>query len=167
MKKLTSEELMNFLSKDERESFWQELRDLQEDIQFFRLFMKRNKKSMFQFDVLFTNGITNKFLIHLWDLYGRYDNDECIQYILTEYKVAKRLMEQVYEKGPNEKYAVNDMEETRLNREKKMQIVAYFMNKHKLKLSDYVSDFIGCSKGCAGVSSELIEIENKISASMQ
>ena len=48
---LEENELWDKLSKNDKETFYEDVMNLKEDLEFFTLYLKRNKKSKFNFNV--------------------------------------------------------------------------------------------------------------------
>lgn len=133
------------------EAYYKDIRELAEDLQFFDMYIKRNKKSKFQFKIIFTDGITRNFLIDLYKNYSYNFDQEYIEKIYILYNSAKMIMDQLYNiDDPNTKQYFSDEE---IKEFSKMLKEYYNMN-----LSDYTGDFIGCSMGCSVVAEKLEKI---------
>lgn len=137
---LEQNELYKMLSNNEKENFYSEVRDLKEDLEFFNMYMRRNKKSNFSFKVSFTRGLADSFLTYLYTKSYCYHNDD-LEKLYSEYLVAKHFFMTLYEEEGEVVYTENDLK----------KIYNHFLFLHEIKLEDYVNSFIGCSRGCIGV----------------
>jgi hypothetical protein len=140
------ESLYNMLTKTEQATFYKEVRDLREDLEFFNLYIKRNKKSSFSFTLTFTQGLSMPFLNELYSSYGY--NTRYLETLYAEYLVVKHFFNTLYDEETEVFYSDKDLKD----------IYEYFLNMHSIKLEDYVSSFIGCSRGCNAVHTKVLEL---------
>jgi len=149
-KTLTQYELSKLLPLSEQTTLHEEARDLCEDLMFFKLYMNRNKKSNFEFNVSISKGMANKFLEKLWvSFYGRRAVEKEVLELVTAYKVVKLLM-----------VLLNNETNNMLSNVQIKSVVDHFAY-CEIKLSDYVGDFVGCSQACTSVIKKLKAIESE------
>lgn len=144
---LNKNELWEKLSDEERKSFYNEVRELEEDLEFFNLYIKRNKKSKFDFNISFSKGLNTSFLTYLYTKSYGYKIRE-LETLYSEYLVACHFFKTLYEEEDEIVYSDEDLKD----------IYNHFLNLHELKLENYVTDFIGCSRGCTDVYSKILEL---------
>lgn len=135
-------ELRIYLSSEEMDNAQKMAIDLKEDITFFKLYMNRNKKSCFSFDVTFSKGLCNKFLNDLWENNYKYSIEE-LNILCMEYIIVKKIMETL------------DLDKKHYSKEEIITIYNYFLTTYNMKLEDYVTDFINCSISCSKILEEL------------
>lgn len=138
--------LKQFLSSEDIERGYKEASVLKEDIDFFKLYMKREKKSDFSFDVRFSKGMGTAFFNDLWDNYYRMFTDD-LHCMIFEHMIVYRLMK-----------SLDDNLNT-YTEEQVATILEYFEKEYSMDLEDYVGNFIGCSLGCSGVLQKLRDIK--------
>lgn len=138
------------LSVTEKINLYEDVRNLREDLEFFNLYIKRNKKSKFNFNLSFTNGLSTSFLTYLYTRSYGYHLEE-LESLYTEYLVASHFFKTLYDEEDEVVYSDEDLK----------NIYNHFLNLHEIKLEDYVSDFIYCSRGCMDVSSKIIKMMKK------
>ena len=147
---LEENELWDKLSKNDKETFYEDVVNLKEDLEFFTLYLKRNKKSKFNFNISFSKGLNTKFLNDLYTKsYGYHTN--YLEKLYKEYLIAIHFFNTLYDAECEVVY----------NEDTLKTIYNHFLNLHSMKLEDYVGDFIGCSRGCMHVSSEIIKLASK------
>lgn len=135
------------LSTKEKINLYEDVRDLREDLEFFNLYIKRNKKSKFNFSISFNKGLNTSFLTYLYTKSYGYHLD-ALESLYTEYLVAVHFFKTLYGEEDEVVYSDDDLRD----------IYNHFLSLHEIKLEDYVTDFIGCSRGCMDVSSKIIEM---------
>lgn len=119
------------------DKYYEELNMLKSDVEFFNLFMKREKKSKFEFTVKVGYGSSNKAFEGLWKRYGF--SSSYLENVYVEFELIKMLINQIYdETGPLEEDKISDL-------------IYYFEQYDDLNVEDYVGDFIGCSRGICDV----------------
>lgn len=147
---LEENELWDKLSKNDKETFYEDVVNLKEDLEFFTLYLKRNKKSKFNFNISFSKGLNTKFLNDLYTKSYGYHTDY-LEKLYKEYLIAIHFFNTLY----------NTECEVVYNEDTLKTIYNHFLNLHSMKLEDYAGDFIGCSRGCMHVSSEIIKLASK------
>lgn len=119
------------------DKYYEELNMLKSDVEFFNLFMRRDKKSKFKFTVKVGCGSSNKTFEGLWKRYGF--SSSYLENVYVEFELIKMLINQIYdETGPLEEDKISDL-------------IYYFEQYDDLNVEDYVGDFIGCSRGICDV----------------
>lgn len=119
------------------DKYYEELNMLKSDVEFFNLFMRREKKSKFEFTVKVGCGSSNKAFEGLWKRYGF--SSSYLENVYVEFELIKMLINQIYdETGPLEEDKIPDL-------------IYYFEQYDDLNVEDYVGDFIGCSRGICDV----------------
>lgn len=133
------------IKKETSDVYYRELNDLKSDINFFNLFMKRDKKSVFDFTVRVRQGCSFNAFDALWKRYGY--GDSYIEDAYAEFKVLKILIEQIYDEkdGP-------------IPNNKLQAVIHYYEKYDDFNVEDYVGDFIGCSHGCSCTMSTIQKI---------
>ena len=141
--------LLKYLSKEEKEKYiYSQMHLLREDLVFLKMLVNRNTKSIFGYDIIPNRGMCRNFLRELYLQYY-YCNNEESDILLTEYEVVKKMF---YIIDNNE---INDEEKTMIK-----EIYNYFSDHYEMNISNYVDDFIGCSRGCCCASSIVENIVN-------
>lgn len=147
---LNKTELWDKLSNKDKETFNGIIRDLREDLTFFNLYIKRNKKSEFNFNISFSKGMCSNFLDDLYKKsYGCQISE--LESIYRDYLIVKHFFKTLEESEDEIVYTDMDLKE----------IYYHFLNLHEIDLKDYISDFIGCSRMCNKVSKNLNALTGK------
>lgn len=128
------------------ESFYNEFRLLESDFNFFTLFMKREAKSSFNFEVRITRGMSNKVFEDLWNSYGRYGDSSTLETVYALFCALKLIIVELNSDG------------RKLEDKVIKEMVTYVERYGDIKVSNYVGDFVGCSHSCIYVSKALTEI---------
>ena len=145
-------DLWYLLSPEQRETIYKEARDLKEDIIYLSIMLERNKKSNFSFRISPFSGMKTRFLPFLWN--NMYKKDlEDFYVMLTDFHVAEMLFDSLY----------NDDNCFVITRSDEETIVKHFLERREMDLSEYVGDFIGCSRGCSHVAGKIKKIEERMS----
>ena len=85
-----SDDLVHFIATFyDSSKFWEEVRELQEDIEFFSLYMRRNKKSNFNLSLRSYNF---KFFNALWQNYGWSEDSSVVEWIYGLHIATKVIM---------------------------------------------------------------------------
>lgn len=144
---LKRDEIFEKLSEKDKEDFYSIVRDLKEDLEFFELYIGRNKKSNFSFKISFTKGLADSFLTYLYTRSYGYKNSE-LEALYAEYLLVGHFFKTLYEEENEVVYSDEDLK----------AIYNHFLYLHEIRLEDYVSSFIGCSRGCVDVVSKIYEL---------
>ena len=135
-------ELSKYLTSNDLENSQKMAIDLKEDITFFKLYMNRNKKSCFSFNVTFSKGFCNRFLNDLWKDNYQYFIEE-LDELCMEYMIVRNIMETL------------DLNNNYYSNQEIVTIYNYFLTTYDMKLEDYVTDFINCSISCTAIINKL------------
>lgn len=127
-------------------TFYDELNCLKDDIEFFRAYLRRNKKSNFSFDVRVFQLSSRKAFDDIWETYN-YD----IGYIEDVYAVFTVL-----------KYIITNISENKtiFTDEEIYEFDLYMKLNYGLDIIEYVGEFIGCS-------SEIMRVVERITNIVQ
>lgn len=121
--------------------YYQKLNALKEDVEFFTLYMKRNKKSDFNFDIRISYSCSFKAFNDIWKKYDYYQKN--LETAFSEFIVLKSIIEDLY----NETGIYTDAEIR--------EFIEYFQKYNETHIYDYIGDFIGCSRGITDVEKQL------------
>lgn len=130
---------------EDREEYFKELKALKEDINFFNMYMKRNKKSNADFVVRISYKGTFKAFDDIWKKYWYHTSD--IEIVFSEFIVLKAIIQDIYE------------DTNSFTKNTKKEFIDYFERYGETMVKDYVSDFIGCSRGCTAVLGKIQQIK--------
>lgn len=127
--------------------YYQKLNALKEDVEFFTLYMKRNKKSDFNFDIRISYSCSFRAFNDIWEKYDYYQKN--LEKAFSEFIMLKNIIEDMY----NGTGIFTDAEIR--------DFIEYFQKYDETHICDYVGDFIGCSRGIANVEEQLNTILKK------
>ena len=127
-----------------KDDYYKKLRALESDIDFFLLYMERNKKSDFRFDLRISHNASFQAFNDIWKKYG-YHKDE-VETVYSEYMLLRFIINDIY-----------DETNTFTNEEIKT-FCDYFEQYNETLVNDYIGDFVGCSRGCNEVEKKLNHI---------
>ena len=132
------------------DEYYETFRLLQSDLDFFKMYLARDKKSPgFWFKVVPVGLGTIKAFEDIMKAYGLSDS-----YLEEEYAIyllLKDIILDVYNNSDDRQYPDAVIYEFAIWLKKELG----------LYLSDYVIDFVGCSQGCLNTTSELSKIIDK------
>ena len=139
MNRLSTNELRQLIKKSgmTTDEYYKKLFALQEDIEFFNLYMKRNKKSEYEL-VVKVKISAGRVFEDVWRKYG-YGTDTLLGIIFKDM------------------YDGTDIYSDDEIRSFKFSFEMY----EETKMEDYISDFIDCSRGCMNVAKQLESLEIK------
>lgn len=124
------------------DSYYEELRLLKEDISFFTMYMRRNRKSHFNFNLWVSQLGSYWAFDKLWRSCGY--GESYIEDVYAIFEVLKRVIVSIYEGTDKFTNAeIKDFNE-------------WLRHDYEYDLRDFVSDFVNCSSGVS-------ETINKIS----
>ena len=132
------------LFKD-REEYFKELEALKEDISFFDMYMKRNKKSKAKFAVRISYNCAFRTFDDIWKKYSYNKSD--IEMVFSEFIVLKAIIQDI------------SADTNSFTKNTKKEFIDYFEQYGETMVKDYVSDFIGCSRGCTAVLGKIQQIK--------
>ena len=130
---------------EDREEYFKELEALKEDISFFDMYMKRNKKSNANFAVRIFYNCAYKVFDDIWKKYSYYKSD--IEIVFSEFIVLKAIIQDI------------DEDTNRFTKNTKKEFIDYFEQYGETMVKDYVSEFIACSRGCMAVLEKVEQIK--------
>ena len=158
MEKLTERKIIQEAHKIKgTDQFWDEFRRLKSDIDFFMLFMKREAKSSFTFDIRVSCGMARNAFTDLWRDYGFCKDEDTLKIVFSEFILLRYMIEKLYDVSEGE---AGLAELTVSEKEFFVQFIEYLeqyngFNKYAFITETYVSDFIGCSRGCSAVQQKI------------
>lgn len=132
------------LFKD-REEYFKELEALKEDISFFDMYMKRNKKSKAKFAVRISYKCAFGAFDDIWKKHSYHKSD--IEIVFSEFIVLEAIIQDIY------------ADTNSFTKNIKKEFIDYFEQYGGTMVEDYVSDFIGCSRGCMAVLDKIQQIK--------
>lgn len=121
--------------------YYQKLNALKEDVEFFTLYMKRNKKSDFDFNIRISYSCSFRAFNDIWKKYDYYQKN--LETAFSEFIVLKSIIEDLY----NGTGIYTDAEIR--------EFIECFQKYNEIHIYDYIGDFIGCSRGIADVEKQL------------
>ena len=150
MNKLSTNELRQLIKKSgmTTDEYYKKLFALQEDIEFFNLCMKRNKKSEYELVVKVKIGAGRAF-DDVWKKYGYGTDKDSIERAFAETTLLSIIFKDMYD--GTDIYSDDEIRSFKFS----------FEMYDETKMKDYISDFIGCSHGCMDVARQLELFETK------
>lgn len=127
--------------------YYQKLNALKEDVEFFTLYMKRNKKSDFNFNIRISYSCSFRAFNDIWKKYDYYQKN--LEKAFSEFIMVKNIIEDIY--NGTDIYTDTEIRE----------FIEYFQRYDETHICDYVGDFIGCSRGIANVEDQFNTILKK------
>lgn len=133
------------------DTFYEDFRVLKEDIDFFHMYLKRNQKSSkFYFKVVPVGFGTIKVFEDVIKAYGLSDS-----FLEEEYTIYTLIKTVIIE--------LSNMSRPNLITDEQIKEFSVWLYKELgLYISDYVSDFVGCSNSCTFVKNKLYDLLNGI-----
>lgn len=132
------------------DEYYESLRLLKSDLDFFKFYLSRNKKSTdFWFKVVPVGCGTIRAFEDIMKAYGLSDSYLEEEYVI--YTVLKDIILDVYNNSDDRQYPDAII----------FEFAIWLKKELGLYLSDYVIDFVGCSQGCLNTTSELSKIIDK------
>lgn len=150
MNRLSTNELRQLIKKSgmTTEEYYKKLFALQEDIEFFNLYMKRNKKSEYGLVVKVKIGAGRVF-DDVWRKYGYGTDENSIERTFAEITLLSVIFKDMYD--GTDIYSDDEIRSFKFS----------FEMYEETKMTDYISDFIGCSRGCMNVAKQFELLETK------
>lgn len=144
MKRLSTNELRHLITKSgmTTDEYFEKLFALQEDIEFFNLYMKRNKKSGYELSVKVRVSAGCAF-DDVWKKYGYGTDKDSIERTFAEITLLDAVFVDL-----NDGTDIYSDDEIR-------SFKSSFEMYDETKMEDYISDFIGCSHACMDVARQL------------
>ena len=150
-----SDDLVHFIvTYYDSSKFWGELYDLQDDIDFFSAYIRRNKKSNFDFSLKFYNSYRTNFLNALWKNYEWVTDKDIIEWIYGLYIATNVIMNNfasVYDETDNNIY-------TTIPHGLIYEIMKLIYDCTGLDIADFVNSFISGFNICEKVKDALREL---------
>ena len=144
-----SDDLVHFIATYyDSSKFWKEVRELQEDIEFFSLYIRRNKKSNFNLSLRSCNF---KFFNALWQNYGWSNDSSVVEWIYGLHIATKVIMNNFL--APYDEIDRNNA--ILIPREWVWKIMELVQSQEELNIADFVTDYIGCSSMCIAMKNAL------------
>ncbi len=126
------------------DKYYEQFYNLKSDVEFFNLYMQRNKKSDFMFKVQISHQGSNHAFNDIWNQYGQSMN--YLEDAFAVFWVLKSIIESMY--AGEETFTAEEIKD----------FAAYFELPLELHMTDYTGDFVGCSHGCSAVEAKLAKI---------
>lgn len=130
------------------DQYYEELRLLEEDLQFFRLYISRNKKSAYNFQILPVQMCGYAFH-DIYRLYGF--SDSYIEEVFAIFTLMKAIVSDVYNNVCND-------EECHIRDDVIAGFNEYLKDELELDLRDYVHSFVGSSSRTTATRKRITEI---------
>lgn len=130
------------------DTYYKKFRALKSDVDFFKMYMARNKKSEFRFDLRISYGGSFKAFDDIWKKYGYGNFDNDLEVAFAEFMLLQMIITDIYEK-------TNIFTDAEIK-----EFIDYFEQYEETLVENYVSDFIGCSHGCCAVLQKLEHIRS-------
>ena len=125
--------------------FYKKVKQIKEDIDFFDMYIRRNKRCDRPFTILPCSASDRAF-IDIYNALGFYS--ENIEDAYAIYVLMRAIIEDIYDKT------------MKFNSDKIREFAEYIESDFNLNIRDYVTCFIGCSQGCSATLNDLCDILN-------
>ncbi len=132
----------NLVGNDE---YYEKFYSLKSDVEFFNLYMQRNRKSEFMFKVHVELQGSYRAFDDIWSQYSQSMN--YLENAFAVFWLLKAIIEDI--DAGKETYTVEEIRD----------FIEYFEEYLALNITDYVGDFIGCSHSGAAVAAKLEKIK--------
>ena len=129
----------------EYSEFYEKVKQIKEDVDFFDMYIRRNKRCGRSFTILPCSASDRAF-IDIYNAFGFYS--ENIEDVYAIYVLMKTIIEDIYDKT------------MKFNSDKIREFAEYIESDFNLNIRDYVTCFIGCSQGCSATMNDLCDILN-------
>ena len=127
----------------EYSEFYEKVKQIKEDVDFFDMYIRRNKRCSRPFTILPCSASDRAF-IDIYNAFGFYS--ENIEDVYAIYVLMKTIIEDIYDKTM--KFNSNQIRE----------FAEFIESDFNLNLKNYVTCFIGCSHGCSATMNDLCDI---------
>jgi len=130
------------------DKYYEQFYNLKSDVEFFNLYMQRNRKSEFMFEVYVKHQGSYRAFNDIWSQYSK--SMDYLENAFAVFWVLKFIIKSI------------NAEEEIFTTEEIKDFVEYFEDYLALYITDYIGDFVGCSHGCSAVAAKLeaIKLEN-------
>lgn len=129
------------------DTYYKKFRALESDVNFFKLYMARNQKSEFRFDLRISCDGSFKAFDDIWKKYGYGNFEQNLEVVFAEFMLLQMIITDIYEQ-------TNIFTDAEIK-----EFIDYFEQYEETFVKDYVSDFIGCSHGCYAVLRRLEQLK--------
>ena len=129
------------------DAYYEEIRLLKDDIDFFSAYIRRNGKSNFSFYLIPCQLSTYQAFKDIYEAFGLYSS--CIEDTYAVYTVMKEIIIDTYEQT------------MKFNSVQIREFAEYLKHDFELNILDYVYCFVGCSRGVAETKKMLYDMINK------
>lgn len=133
---MTYNDVRHIAIREKGDDYYEELRLLESDLDFFNMYIQRNKKSNFSFMLIPCQLSTYVAFRDIYAVYGYYRDR--LEETFATYTVLKEIILDVYN------------ETNRFDMSTIKQFVEYMRDELNLDLFNYVQYFVGCSHGVSG-----------------
>ena len=127
----------------EYSEFYEKVKQIKEDVDFFDMYIRRNKRCGRPFTILPCSASDRAF-IDIYNAFGFYS--ENIEDVYAIYVLMKTIIEDIYDKTKQ------------FNSDQIREFAEYIESDFNLNIRDYVTCFIGCSHGCSATMNDLCDI---------
>ena len=129
----------------EYSEFYKKVKQIKEDVDFFDMYVRRNKTSDRPFTIIPCSASDRAF-IDIYNAFGFYS--EYIEDVYSIYVLMKAIIEDIYDQT------------MKFNSGQIREFAEYIESDFNLNIRDYVTCFIGCSHGCSATMNDLCDILN-------
>lgn len=126
------------------DDYYEEYRLLKEDLDFFNIYINRNKKSAFSFTLIPCQSSTYTAFKSIYEAFGLYNQE--LENAYAVYTVMKYIIVSIYDR------------EYDFNNSQIKEFARYIKSDLNLDIEDYVGCFVGCGHGVADTKKKLYEI---------
>jgi hypothetical protein len=127
----------------EYSEFYKKVKQIKEDVDFFDMYVRRNKTCDRPFTILPCSA-SDKAFIDIYNAFGFYS--EYIEDVYSIYVLMKAIIEDIYDQT------------MKFNSGQIREFAEYIESDFNLNLKNYVTCFIGCSHGCSATMNDLCDI---------
>lgn len=126
------------------DDYYEEYRLLKEDLDYFTMYINRNRKSAFSFILIPCQSSTYTAFKSIYEAFGLYSQE--LENAYAIYTVMKAIIVSIYNR------------EHDFNNSQIKEFAKYIKNDLSLDVEDYVGCFVGCGQGSADTKKKLNEI---------
>lgn len=129
------------------DAYYEEIRLLKDDIDFFSAYIRRNRKSNFVFYLIPCQQSTYRAFKDIYEAFSLYSS--CIDDAYSVYTVMKAIIIDAYEQT------------MKFNSGQIREFAEYLNHDFELNILDYIECFVGCSHGVSETKKMLYDMINK------
>ena len=140
------EDIKNIITNSkimEYSEFYTKVKQIKEDVDFFNMYVRRNKTCDRPFTILPCSA-SDKAFIDIYNAFGFYS--EYIEDVYAIYVLMKAIIEDIYNQT------------MKFNSGHIREFAEYIKDDFDLNIKNYVTCFIGCSHGCSATLNDLCDI---------